>query len=94
MDYHSLIKKLATDVELTQKETREMLALTYRRLLKHLDEKESISLPGIGTFRAKTRRERKSFSPFHKRFMLLPKKRIVSFSAGKALQENVNPKEG
>jgi len=70
---------------------------TGRRLLDtmiqiyndHLAQGNSFTIPELGTFSVHTRERHRSYNPHYEQYLMLPPKRVVKFSPGKSLKENV-----
>ena len=54
-----------------------------------LENDIGVSIPGLGTFKTKTREERKVYSPHHESYMMIPPKRVVDFTPSSSLKDNL-----
>jgi len=84
-----VIKRLATRLALSQRETRRLLKHSAEILQKTLDRDLRFTIPGFGTFGAYLQSERKAYNPYHKTFMKLPPKRVVFFHPSSVLKGHV-----
>lgn len=89
MTYADLIKELSARLNQSQKEVRRLLKHSFEALKKTVDDHHSVTIPDLGTLRVKIRKERKSFNPAHKKFMLLPRKRVITFKPGSAFEDQL-----
>ena len=89
MDYNTFVKNLSERVGQTQVETKRLLKNSFELITETIDNDKGISVPGLGTFHVKIRDEHKGYSPYHDQFMLLPKKRIVTFHPSSAIKEQL-----
>ncbi len=55
----------------------------------HLEEEDSISIQGFGTFEVKKKLERVVLSPTTRQRMLVPPKMVLNFKASATLKEKV-----
>lgn len=61
----------------------------FEALESELAEGTGVSIPGLGTFRTKTKEERKVYSPHHETYIMVPPKRVVDFTPSANLKENL-----
>ena len=94
MNTRDIVRHLALKTGKTQVETRKLLAACIAELKQVLDEGRSFTVPGLGTFLVHTRKARIAYSPRHKKKMLFPPKRVVTFRPGAALKRRVNETGG
>ncbi len=94
MNTRDIVRHLALEIGKTQVETRKLLATCTGVLKQVLDEGKAYTIPGLGTFRVRYREARVAYSPRHKKKMLFPPKRVVTFRPGAALKRRVNEKGG
>lgn len=87
MTYHDLIKNLSQRLDMSQSEIRRILTDSFDVFIKTIDANKTVTIPDLGTFQAKLKDKYKSYSPFHKKHMLLPKKRVVAFHPGSHMKE-------
>jgi len=94
MNTRDIVRHLALRIGKTQVETRKLLTACIAEMKQVLEDGRSFTIPGLGTFRVRTRAARIAYSPRHKQRMLFPSKRLVTFSPGAALKRRVNATGG
>lgn len=94
MHTKNIVRHLALRIGKTQVETRKLLAACIAELKQVLDDGRAFTIPGLGTFRLRLRNARVVYSPRYKQKMLLPPKKVVTFSPGAALKRRVNKPGG
>ena len=90
MNHSEVVDFLAGYLERPKTVVRDRLSRTFDVFTKLLDEKQDIVVPRLGIFETKVRQERKGFHPQVKKYMILPKKRVVTFHTGTSLRHHVN----
>jgi DNA-binding protein HU-beta len=90
MNTRDIVRHLALRIGKTQVETRTLLSACIAELKQVLDEGRAFTIPGLGIFRVRIRDARVAYSPRHKQKMLLPPKKVVTFSPGAALKRRIN----
>lgn len=89
MTQADLIKRLALSLGITQVEVKRLLKSSTKIITETLDQDIGISIPKLGTFSTETFHRRKSFSPFHKQFVLLAPKRTIKFNPSVAIKKEL-----
>lgn len=89
MTYQELIDTLADSRDIPKTEAKEMVEGIFGTLKEELGRGRGVSVPGLGTFKTKTRESRKIYSPHHKKEMMIPPKRVVDFSPSVNLKEKL-----
>lgn len=89
MNNKELIDKLADNQHLSKKQTKEMVNEVFSVLSDKLEQGKGVTIPDLGTFTIKKKKARKVYSPYHKNYMMVPKKRVVDFSPSKNLKEGL-----
>jgi len=89
MTSSELIKTLSSRLELPQVEIKRLLKGSEKIMKDVLDQDVGITIPGLGTFFTHVRNKRKSFNPHHKKFMMLPQKRIISFHSSSTIKDEL-----
>ena len=89
MNNNEFIKSLSERTGQSQGEIRRLLGHITETFRKTLDEDFRFTIPRLGTFGTRTRQKRKAYHPHHKKYMVLPPKRIVSFKTSSVLKKNV-----
>lgn len=94
MNTRDIVRHLALRVGKSQVETRKLLSACIAEMKQVLEDGRGFTIPGLGTFRLRTRAARIAYSPRHKQKMLFPPKRLVTFKPGAALKRRVNKTGG
>ena len=89
MTNSEIIKNLSLHLGKSQVEIKRLLKSSTKIIRDTLDEDIGITVPYLGTFSSYFRKERKSFNPYHKKFMLLPPKRIIRFHPGSSIKNEL-----
>ena len=89
MNYNDFVKNMAKRMDLSQSEIRRLLKHNFDTIEKTLDSGSGFTIPGLGTFGTKTRDEHKAYSPFHEKFMLLPKKRVITYHPSSVMKDEL-----
>lgn len=94
MTYSELIDQLSEELGLTKTETKFLVKETVSEFTTKLGENSGFTIPNLGTFKARVKEVQKVYSPHYDKYMLVPPKRVVDFSAGTSLKNKfkfVNP---
>lgn len=89
MTYSELINRLSEKLNLTKTETRTLLDEVSAELIDQLGQGESFSIPDLGTFKTRVKEVQKIYNPHYEKYILIPPKRVVDFTPGKNLKENL-----
>lgn len=89
MTSQELVAALAKRVELTQKETADILESFISLFNSNLEQGNSINIQGFGMFETKKKNERISVNPVSKKKYLIPPKISVSFKPGQTIKDNL-----
>ena len=87
MTHTEVVHYLAENLQMTQKDVRELLGECIDTFKEYLDDEKDVYIPGLGIFHSAHRDERKGFHPIKKRFMMLPHRRVVTFHASSTLKD-------
>jgi DNA-binding protein HU-beta len=90
MTKQELIAKIAKDNDLTKAAAAGAVDSFFEGLVKSLKKGQSVTFVGFGTFKTAQRKARKARNPRTGEPIAIPKRRVVRFSAGKALKAAVN----
>jgi DNA-binding protein HU-beta len=90
MNKQELIAKVAKDTGVTKVGAAAALESAMDGITKALKKKESITFVGFGTFKTVERKARIARNPQTGAEVKIPKRRVVRFTAGKALKIAVN----
>lgn len=89
MNTTDLVKTLANNWDITQRQARKYLDIIVQTFSDTLAAGNSFTLPGLGTFGTTKRDERESYNPHYEQKMKLPPKRVVHFSPSAGLKKDV-----
>jgi DNA-binding protein HU-beta len=89
MNYRELIDQLAETTGQSKAQTKELLEDAISVLSGKLSEGSGVTVPKLGTFSTKVRDVQKVYSPHHKKYMLVPPKRVVEFNPSSVLKEEL-----
>jgi DNA-binding protein HU-beta len=90
MNKIDLIKAVAEQVGLTQKEVTAVFDAAIELVTKTLKKGEEVSVAGLGKFVVKNRAARQSMNPRTKELIKVPASKAPTFRAAKALKDAVN----
>lgn len=90
MNKQELIEKVAKDTGLTKTSAAAAIQSAIDGIVKTLKKGQSITFVGFGTFKTSTRKARLGRNPQTGATVKIPKRRVVRFSAGKALKDALN----
>lgn len=94
MTYSELIDRLSEELDLTKTESKHIVDEIVSELTGQLGQGAGFTIPDLGTFKTRVKEVQKIYNPHYDKFMLIPPKRIVEFSPGKNLKDNlkyINP---
>jgi len=89
MHKKDLIKEIAKETGLSQKDSGNALDITLKTITKALKKKDSVTLIGFGTFKTVKTAARKGRNPQTGKEIQIKASTRVKFSAGKALKDAV-----
>ena len=89
MNKHALIAKIAGDTGSSKAGAAAAVESLIAGITKSLKKGESITFVGFGTFKTAQRKARTARNPQTGAPIKIPKRRVVRFSAGKALKDAV-----
>jgi DNA-binding protein HU-beta len=90
MNHNDLIKKIASRLDLTIDETRNLYNAFTEEITDYLSKGEALNIRGFGTFQGKKRESRKGFNPALRKWMMLPPAIRPHFKSGETLKKRVN----
>jgi DNA-binding protein HU-beta len=85
-----LVAKIAEEAKVKKSEAERCLNAFVKALSEALEKGERVALPGLGVFNVRERKERKGRNPRTGEPMIIPARKVVTFSPAKALKEKVN----
>jgi nucleoid DNA-binding protein len=89
MNKQDLIQKIAKDVDLSKSAATAAVDSFIEGVTKALKKGDSITFVGFGTFKTSHRKARTARNPQTGAAIKIPKRRVVRFTAGKALKTAV-----
>ncbi len=89
MNKSELIKRMAEDNRLSEKENLKALNSFIKVIEESLKNGERVQIMGFGTYETRERSERKGKNPRTKEEITIPASRVPVFRAGKILKEKV-----
>ena len=90
MKKQDLIRELAGEMKMNQREATALLEATIEELTQLLAKGESVSFYGFGSFSVTRLEKRKGFNPLLPKWMMLPPKLKASFKPSDSLRERIN----
>jgi len=90
MTKKELVKKIAEDYTLTQKQAAAIVDSVFDSVVEAVAAGDKVSIPGFGTFESKTRAARTGRNPRTNETVEIPASTVPTFKAGKAFKEKVN----
>lgn len=90
MNRQQLIKRLVKDTGVSTALASRMVAATLATITTSLKKGEAVTLVGFGTFKTTVRKARTGRNPLTGGKIRIPRRKIVRFSAGKALKTTLN----
>jgi nucleoid DNA-binding protein len=89
MNKQELITKIAKDIGSSKASAAAAVDSLFDGITKSLKKGDSITFVGFGTFKTSQRKARTARNPQTGAAIKVPKRRVVRFSAGKALKNAV-----
>ena len=90
MNKVELVKYIAGETELTQKDVAAVVDTMLEAITAALKKGEEVALAGLGKFEVRNRAARQSVNPRTKQLVKVPASKAPVFRAGKALKDAVN----
>ncbi len=90
MNKQDLITKIAQDTGITKSNAAAAVDSFIEGIAKSLKKGQPITFVGFGTFKTAQRKARTARNPQTGASIKIPKRRVVRFSAGKALKQSLN----
>ena len=90
MNRQDLIRRLVKDTGVSKALASRMVATTLAAITRSLEKGEAVTLVGFGTFKTAVRKARTGRNPLTGGTIRIPRRKIVRFSAGKALKTTIN----
>jgi len=89
MNKQELIDKIAKDTEMSKVSAAAAVESLIDGITKSLKKGDAITFVGFGTFKTAQRKARTARNPQTGASIKIPKRRVVRFTAGKALKDAV-----
>jgi DNA-binding protein HU-beta len=90
MNKQELISKIAQDTGMTKSSAAAAVESFFEGITRTLKKGQPITFVGFGTFKTAQRKARTARNPQTGAEVKVPKRRVVRFSAGKALKSALN----
>lgn len=90
MNKAELVKAMADETQLTQKDVEKVLNSFVNQVSSALAKKDKVQLIGFGTFESRKRSARTGRNPQTGAEMKIPASTVPAFKARKSLKEKVN----
>ena len=90
MNKQEIIAKIAEDAGITKTAATAAVDTFFDSLTRSLKKGQPITFVGFGTFKTANRKARTARNPQTGAAIKIPKRRVVRFTAGKALKSAVN----
>lgn len=89
MNKNEIIKRLASESKVTQKDCRKILNNFAELVGNSLRTGETINLLGFGKFDVRYKNERKTYNPITKSNIIIPATKVPFFKPGKTLKQSI-----
>jgi len=90
MNKLDIVKIVAEETELTQKDVTEVVDSFVAAIIKALKKGEEVNIAGFGKFVVKNRAARTSINPRTKEPIAVPSSKAPTFRAGKQFKDAIN----
>lgn len=90
MNKQELIKEVAEQSDLTQKQAAAAIDALFGTITDALAQGDKVSISGFGIFEVRTRKERLGIVPRTNEKITIPASKAPAFKAGKQLKDRVN----
>ena len=92
MTKSELISKIAEKAGITKAAAERAVNAAIEAVVGALSKGERVAIPGLGVFNVKQRKARKGRNPRTGKEITIPARKVVAFTAAKALKEGLNKK--
>ena len=89
MNKQDIVQRIAEETGISKTEAAAAVHVLITAVTKSLKRGDSVSFVGFGTFKTANRKARTARNPQTGADIMLPKRRVPRFSAGKALKQAV-----
>lgn len=90
MNKRELIARIVKDTRVSKSLATKMVAAMLATITRSLKKGDAVTLVGFGTFKTAMRKARKGRNPLTGGAIRIPRRKIVRFTAGKALKTTIN----
>lgn len=88
-----LVEKVANKINLTKKQTEDIVSIIFQSITDSLTEGDKVELRGFGSFKIRERNARVGRNPKSGEKVDVPAKKVPFFKAGKELKAIVDEKD-
>ena len=89
MNNKEFISELASRMGYTTRDTSSVMNAFVAEMVDHLEEDDTVSIQGFGSFEVKKKLERGVVNPATQQRMLVPPKLVINFKPSALLKEKV-----
>lgn len=89
MTKREIVKSISDKTGLTQLQIKEIVELAFDGIVETLQKDGRVELRNFGVFQVKTRKPRVARNPKTGRKVAVPEKLVVSFKAGKEMEQRI-----
>ncbi len=89
MNKSELVEKIAQKADISKERAKQALDATMDSITSSLKKKESVTLPGFGTFDVSKRKAREGRNPATGEKIKIPATKVPKFKPGKGLKDAV-----
>ena len=90
MNRQELIARIVKETRVSKALASRMVTATLASITTSLKKGDAVTLVGFGTFKTTVRKARNGRNPLTGGTIRIPRRKIVRFSAGKALKTTIN----
>jgi DNA-binding protein HU-beta len=90
MNKRELIARIVKETRVSKSLATQMVAAMLATITQSLKKGDAVTLVGFGTFKTAMRKARKGRNPLTGGAIRIPRRKIVRFTAGKALKTTIN----
>jgi nucleoid DNA-binding protein len=85
-----MVIEIAKKTNVEQQTVKQIVQLTLDSIVEILSTEKRIELRNFGVFEVRTRKARKARNPRTGQEVMVPSKQVVTFKAGKIMEEKIN----
>ncbi len=93
MNYGDYVKEVAERMSISQAEVKRLIKQSTGIIVEELSNGEAFTIPHLGTFGTQVKEQHKSYNPHYEKFMLYPKKRVVTYHVSSAIKDEFKDKK-